>query len=302
MKVTDLGPDKAVTIFSTVKITREHPTQALTPVDLENHISQAVWKFYNDCRSEAAERLRKSEMDLIMTDARVVGVKIDGHQVINPSGFTGRELEVKLCISMAGEKTGEGVPVEGGSIRAHMLASGEDIKNGYYIEIDENQSHIFSINDERIAHLNSFPWGRKNIDRATREKLDLDSETAYLIYAQYANGRVSEKMDRFLGKTFWGSFGEFINALLMNIRNEGALKLKEIPPVYIRASFTLPEQVFHKRYSLGKKSVSLKKMSDKLDIEGFLEDGIHGIYEDLNELAKRRIKWATPSGGSNKGA
>ena len=43
-------------------------------------------------------------------------------------------------------------------------------------------------------------------------------------------------------------------------------------------------------------------MSDKLDIEGFLEDGIHGIYEDLNELAKRRIKWATPSGGSNKGA
>ena len=29
MKITDLGPSKAVTIFSTVKITREHPTQAL---------------------------------------------------------------------------------------------------------------------------------------------------------------------------------------------------------------------------------------------------------------------------------
>src|SRR3989338_11055994 len=103
MKISDLGPDKAVTIFSTVKITREHPTQALTPIDLENHISQAVWKFYNDCRSEAADKLGKSEMDLAMTDVRVVGVKIDGHQVINPIGFTGRELEIKLCISMTGE-------------------------------------------------------------------------------------------------------------------------------------------------------------------------------------------------------
>src|SRR3989344_4961945 len=134
MKITDFSPGKAVTIFSTVKITREHPTQALTPVDLENHISQAVWKFYNDCRSEAADKLGKSEMDLVMTDARVVGVKIDGHQVINPSGFTGRELEIKLCISMAGEKNNESVGVEGGSIRAHILSHSEDIDHGYYID------------------------------------------------------------------------------------------------------------------------------------------------------------------------
>jgi len=295
MKINDLGPDKAVTIFSTVKITREHPTQALTPVDLENHISQAVWKFYNDCRSEAADRLGKSEMDLIMTDARVVGVKIDGHQVINPSGFTGRELEVKLCISMTGERGSEGVPVEGGSIRAHILSGSEDIKRGYYIEMDDDQSHIFSITDNRVAHVNSFNWGRLNIDKAIRGKLDLDNEAAYLIYTKYADGKVSEKMDRFLGRAFWGSFNEFMNALLMNVRNEGALKLKEVPLVYIKANFILPEQVFHKRYSLGKKSVSLKRVSIKFDIEGFLEDGIHGIYEDLNELARRRIKWATPS-------
>ena len=295
MKITDFGPSRAVTIFSTVKITREHPTQALTPVDLENHISQAVWKFYNDCRSEAADRLGKSEMDLTMTDARVVGVKIDGHQVINPSGFTGRELEIKLCMSMVGERMGENVGVEGGSIRAHILSHEEAVKNGYYIEIDDEQSHIFSITDVRIAHLNSFNWGRLNIEKALKEKLDLDSAVAYLIYNQYADGKVSEKMDRFLGKAFWGSFGEFINALFMNVRNEGALKLREVPPVYIRANFTLPEQVFRKRYALGKKNISLKKASNKPDIEGFLEDGIHGIYEDLNELAKRRIKWATPA-------
>ena len=295
MKITDLSSNKAVTIFSTVKITREHPTQALTPIDLENHISQAVWKFYNDCRSEAADRLGKSEMDLIMTDARVVGVKIDGHQVINPSGFTGRELEIKLCMSMVGEGGSDNVGVEGGSIRAYMLSHDEDIKNGYYIEIDDEKSHIFLITDTRIAHLNTFNWGRSNIEKVVQERLDLDSEVAYLIYNQYANGKVSEKMDRFLGRAFWGSFGEFTNALLMNVRNAGALKLEETPPVYIKSNFILPERVFRKRYALGKKSISLKKISDRLDIEGFLEDGVHGIYEELNELAKRRIKWATPT-------
>ena len=81
----------------------------------------------------------------------------------------------------------------------------------------------------------------------------------------------------------------------MNVRNEGALKLKEVPPVYIKTNFNLPEQVFRRRYSLGKKKVALKKASQNLDIEEFLEDGVHGIYEELNELAKRRIKWATPS-------
>lgn len=294
MKILDLDPSRAVTIFSTVKIMREHPTQALTPVDLENYISQAVWKFYNDCRSEAADRLGKSEMDLFMTDARVVGVKIDGHQVINPSGFTGRELEIKLCISMLGEKMADGLGVEGGSIRAHMLTHAEDIAHGYYVEVEEEKSHLFGITNERIAHLNSFDWGRQNIDKAIRERLGIDSDVAYSIYHQYANGKVSEKMDRFVGRAFWLSFGEFINALLMNVRNEGGLKFKEVPPVYVSTGFVLPDQVFRKRYPLGKKHISLKKIS-KLDIENFLEDGIHGVYEELNELAKRRIKWATPS-------
>ena len=295
MKIADLDSSKAVTIFQAVKITREHPIQELTPVDLENHISQAVWKFYNDCRKEAANRLGKSEMDLTMTDVRVVGVKIDGHQVINPSGFTGRELEIKLCISMTGERAGEGTLVEGGSIRAHILAHDENIKNGYYLEINEDKTHIFLITDQRVACLNSFDWGRINIDRAVRERFSLDSEIAYRIYNQYANGKVSKKMDRFLGRIFWRSFGEFMNALLMNARNGGAFKLKEAPLVYVRASFSLPEQVYRKRYTFGKKKINLRKAPSQLDVESFLEDGIHGIYEDLNELAKRRIKWATPS-------
>ncbi len=297
MKVIDLGPDKAVTIFSTVRVVREHPTKALTPVDLENYISQAVWRFYNECRDEAAERLDRGEMDLVMSDARVVGVKIDGHQVINPSGFTGRELEIKLCISMTADKSGEqDLVVEGGSVRAHMLSSDQDLERAYYVEVGEDKTHIFAVDVDKIAYLNGFDWGRARIDQAVRAKLDLDTDVAYAIYERFASGAVSSKMERFVGRAFWDAFGEFMNALLMNIRNDGALKAKETPPVYIYTSFTLPEQVFRKHYEFGRKKVRLQAAPGELDVNSFLEDGIHGIYEELNQLARRRIKWATPSG------
>ncbi|MDP3953672.1 MAG: hypothetical protein Q8P99_02540 [bacterium] len=297
MKIIDLGPDKAVTIFSTVRIVRDHPTKALTPVDLENHISQAVWKFYNECREEAAKRLDKSEVDLVLCDARVVGVKIDGHQVINPSGFTGRELEIRLCISMSAERTNEqDLVVEGGSVRAHILSSESGLDRAYYTEIGERQSHIFCVDAHKIAYLNGFAWGREHIDRAIRERLDLDTDAAYLIYEQFASGAVSEKMNRFVGKAFWDTFSEFMNALSMNIRNDGGLKLKEVPPVYINAQFKLPEQVFRKHYAFGKKKFRLQEPPVELDLNIFLKDGLHGVYEELNQLARRRIKWATPPG------
>jgi len=295
MKTLALEPDKAVTIFSTVRIVREHPTRTLTPVDLENYISQAVWKFYNECRDEASDRLDKNEMDLVMSDARVVGVKIDGHQVINPSGFTGRELEIKLCISMTTKEVGEeDLVVEGGSVRAHMLCDGEDLDRAYYIEIGEGKTHIFGVDSSKIAHLNGFEWGRENIDQAIRKRLDLDADVDYSIYEQFAADSVSEKMNRFLGRAFWNTFGEFTNALLMNVRNNGGLKFKEVPPVYINADFVLPEQVFRKHYSFGKKKIRLQKPTGNLDVDLFLRDGLHGIYEELNQLARRRIKWATP--------
>ncbi|MEX2054456.1 MAG: hypothetical protein WD883_02860 [Candidatus Colwellbacteria bacterium] len=297
MKILDLEPNRAVTIFSTVKIVRDHPTKALTPVDLENHISQAVWRFYNECREEAADRLGKGEMDLVLSDVRIVGVKIDGHQVINPSGFTGRELEVKLCISMTAEQTSaQEMMVEGGSVRAHILSNEDDLDKAYYVEIGERRSHIFLIDENKIGYLNGFDWGREHIDRAIRERLDLDLDASYRIYEKFSTGEVSDKMHRFVGKAFWDTFNGFMNALLMNIRNDGALKFKEVPPVYINAQFSLPEQVFRKHYDFGKKKFRLQEPSVELDLNLFLKDGIHGIYEELNQLARRRIKWATPPG------
>lgn len=297
MKVADLDPQSAVTVFSAVKSIREHPTRALTPVDLENAISQAVWKFYNECRREASDRLGVGEMDLEVTDARVVGIKIDGHQVINPSGFTGRELEVKLSISMA-RKDGpdvSGTPVEGGSFRAFILSELEDVGRGFYVETDNYSSHLFTIKDGHVSHHNSFDWGRDHLDRALREALDLDNEAAYAIYEKYVRGEVSSKVDRLIKKTFLNSFTEFLNALSMNLRNEGAWKQQGGPVVYLNIGFVVPETIYRKSFNFGKKKLRFQEPPSELSVEDFLTDTIHGIYEDLNELAWRRIKWATPS-------
>jgi len=50
-EIIDLGSDSAVTIFSFVEIARKNPNEDLGMLDLQNYISQAVWKFFDSSRT-----------------------------------------------------------------------------------------------------------------------------------------------------------------------------------------------------------------------------------------------------------
>jgi hypothetical protein len=298
MKITELHPDQAVTIFSSVKIAREYPTRALTPVDLENYISQAVWKFFDRCRGEAAERLGIREMDLILSDVRIVGVKIDGHQVINPTGFTGREFEIELSLTVTkGGVTIDGsYLVEGGSMRAHILSKLLGLGRAFFIESGSKTTSVFSINGNDIHHFSSFDWGGDDIIRALGEDvLNLDEYVLRGIYHKYAAGNMSEKLCRRIDKSFYQVFTPFINGALMNVRNAGGMRPDATPLMYFYPHFPVPSGVYRKHFPFGKLKLRFLKTDEVLDIESFINESIHGVYEELNELAARRIKWLMPT-------
>jgi hypothetical protein len=296
MKIRELDSKSVATMFSSVRVLRDHPTKVLTPIELENYVSQAAWKFFSQSRTIAAERLGVGEMDLITTDVRVVGIKIDGHQVINPTGFTGRQLELILSVSMSKEGTSDqAIPIEGGAVRAHMIANLKDLERAYYIESDEGLTTVFSMDNGSVRHLSSFDWGRKDIASRIVDTFGIEEEFIWPVYVKYVEGNISEGLLRRFDKVFFDSFTGLVNATSMIIRNEGALKRKEIPPIYINAPFGLPDKVFRKRFSFDtNKHVCLQRVEEDLDIESFLDNSSNNIYEDLNELARRRIKWATP--------
>jgi len=283
-------------MFSSVKVVRDHPTKALTPVELENYVSQAAWKFFNQSRTTASQRLEVGEMELSTTDVRVVGIKIDGHQVINPIGFTGRHLEIILSVSMSKETMpGQHVPVEGGAVRAYMVSALEGVSKAYYIEPGEEVTTVFAMDNGSVRHISSFDWGRRDVVSLIEEVFELQEEHVWPIYNRYAQGDISDNLAKKFDKVFFESLMGLINAISMIVRNEGIMKKGDAPPVYIRAQFDLPDKIFRKRFSFNtKKSLSLQKVESNLDIEDFLSEGMSDIYEELNEIARRRIKWATP--------
>ncbi len=298
IKITELHPDQAATIFSSVKITREHPTRALTPVDLENYISQAVWKFFDRCRGEAAGKLGTREMDLVLSDVRITGVKIDGHQVINPTGFTGRDFEVGLSLTVTkeGAVTDGSYLVEGGSMRAYILARLLGLGRAFFVESGDKTTGIFSINGSDVHHFSSFEWGGNDIIEAlSRSVSDLDNGTLRGLYHRYAEGSVSEKLCRKIDKAFYQALTPFINGVLMNVKNAGGMRLSASPLIYFHPRFPVPPGVYRKYFFFGSARIKFLRADDDLDIENFINENIHGVYEELNELAARRIKWLMPT-------
>lgn len=299
-RILDLDSKSAVTIFSLVTIPRDNPRQELGLTDLENYISQAIWKTFDQCRSEAAARLEVNEVDLLLTDARVMEIRIDGHPVINPQGFTGSRLEVILAITMVKrDKFIEEADIilEGGSVRAHLLAKGENLSDAVYIEVKDNATTFFHITSHRTAYLSEFDWGERELIKLLKEELGLATDqTAQAIYLRCIQGELGEKATKKVNKIFHDAFSTFVNGGVMTLKNFLKPRSDKLPPIYLKSFFPLPTSVYRKRYDFNGKKIRFLNISNDLALQDFVGDSIHSAYEELNELAKRRIKWLMPTG------
>jgi hypothetical protein len=295
--ILDLDSKSAVTIFSSIKISRDNPREELGMVDLENCISQAIWKLFDTSRSEAAERLRINEVDLLLTDARVMQMKIDGHQIINPHGFTGKELEVLLAVTMVKRDSflEESNPFEGGVVRAYLLGKEIGCKKALYIELGKKWTTLFLVQPSHISYLSEFEWGLENVIDALKGELGVSDNASRDIYLRFTEGLVSDHIAKTLEKIFYKAFGEFINGVTLNINNSPDLRSGKAFPMYLRPFFPVPESVYTKRFSFDGKSAKFLTVGDIVDLQLFVDDEVHEIYRELNELAKRRIKWLMPT-------
>ena len=297
-RILDLDSKSAVTIFSLVTIPHDNPRQELGLTDLENYISQAIWKTFDQCRKEAASRLEVDEVDLLLTDARVMEIRVDGHPVINPHGFTGSKLDVTLAITMVKRDrfTEEAdIILEGGSVRAHLLAKNESLEDALYVEVKDNTTTIFHIAPEKIAYLSEFNWGEEDLIKLLKEELALmDDDSARGIHRHYVGGKLSQKAAKKIDELFYSAFKTFINGGVMALKNFLKPRPEKMPPIYLKGFFPLPASVYRKRFTLDGKQLKFLDPADELALGDFVNDDIHSAYAELNQLAKRRIKWLMP--------
>ena len=295
-EIVDLDSGSAATIFSFIKIPRDNPSEELGMVELENALSNAIWKMFDGVREEVAVRLGVDGADLLLTDARVVGIKIDGNQIINPSGFTGRELEILLALTMVRrDRFVEGKDIfEGGSVRAYLIAKETGFENSVYIEVGDDATTLFEIAPSGVSYVGDFDWGGEKLTNAIQDELGVLPTTAHGIYIKHASGGVSLHVKKRMDKIFYDALGEFVNGVILASRN--AKSSNGSPStVYLHTFFPVPDDFRKKRFTIGEKRVRFLTPAGSSDINVFAADEIHRRYDELNQLAKRRIKWLMPT-------
>lgn len=295
-KILPLSSKSAATVFKTIKLDRVNPSQELTSADLENCLAQATWKFFDALRVEAGSKLGVDENDMLLADARIIGMKIDGHRVINPEGFTGKHIEFTLCLtlvrrdSLPDEDQG-GAVFEEGIVRAHLISKHEALEELIYIESDDESTYVFQVTPTRSSYLASFDWGKRDLLRALTTELGTDNELGEELYLRYVGGEVSPRVMRRFNEIFYNNFGTFTNGIAMAIQNYDR-SIKKAPgslKVYIR-SFSLPQSLWEKRLDVGNMKVRLQS-APQVNLEDFVDDKINDSNQQLNRLAKQRIKW-----------
>src|SRR6266702_2773033 len=88
---------------SSITITkqRQDPTKPISPEELENAISSAQQKLHKSAKERIAAEIGYTNVEVRLTNAAVISVRIDGQTVHNPIGFRGRHFELTVFSAFA---------------------------------------------------------------------------------------------------------------------------------------------------------------------------------------------------------
>src|SRR3989338_6226088 len=315
----------ASTIYSSVSLVRNNAKDLIDESDLDNLISQAVWKFFDRHRLRVAQKLGVNDFDVLLTDVRIENVRLDGHKVLNPVGFKARTIEIQLCETFISRNLINELKAllpassirlisESGSAWSHFLAAGNRGSKFALANISFNQTAMFLAEESRIGHHDGFSWGEKNLLNALVENLALDWETAKTILAVYLQKETSEFFAKKFEKILMGE----LEALAKSFN--ASIGKSDIRLVYLHSSFNLPDIVFSQSFRnridfpIRLEPLTHSFISDNhnfhLKFNKRADPGIaFGIFvlvleaiaephyeamKQMSQIAKRRVRWLTP--------
>jgi len=102
-------PRASTTVHTSSKIIREEFQKPIDDSDLDNYISQSIWKVFDRYRAWSSQKMGIEEMDLIVADVKIRNFNVDGHRVLRPMDFSARTIEVFLNLTFAPRKIIEAI-------------------------------------------------------------------------------------------------------------------------------------------------------------------------------------------------
>ncbi len=188
----------------TINKQRQHPTQPITPEELENLITGAQQKLLKSARDRIAAETGYQNIEVRLTNAAVITVRIDGQSIANPIGFRGRHFTLTLFSAFAPlmqlgalETVAQGLDLTLVTIVAEPYAlarclstnAGND-SGAIFIDIGGGTTDIALVRQGGIEETRMFALGGRTFTRRIATSKGISIKEAEKLKLTYSSGSV----------------------------------------------------------------------------------------------------------------
>ena len=183
---------------------RQQPTKPITPEELESVISSAQQKLLKMARDRIAAETGYQNIEVRLTNAAVISVRIDGQVVSNPIGFRGRHFTLTLFSAFAPlmqlgalETVAQGLDLTLMTIvaepyaLARCLSTNASADSGaIFIDIGGGTTDIALVRQGGIEETRMFALGGRTFTRRLAASKGLPVKEAEKLKLSYSSGGI----------------------------------------------------------------------------------------------------------------
>jgi len=320
-KIIILGNSPFIyTVPAWIRVSRESKEE-IEEAELENLISQAVWKFLNIYRPQAIEALKISETDILLADIRNLRVKINNHKVLNPIGFKAKTIEFLIEETFVDRDYFRAIedvlPIKSapafisqlGVVDSQVIFRSLNFEEPFslirfypgnvsIINSESKNKFKGDISESIIKLQGEISWDKDVFISRLSEKLKIDHQSASQIMDAFHSGEVSSKIHKFIKDSISLEWEDFLNKIAKKTSSKQN---------YIIEDKELPNFVYRRKEKPKLIQPDIAKTYKKLGFEvdntqpdlfsaisGFIEYYFSFRDDRLNKLARRRAKWLIP--------
>ena len=186
----------------TISKQRQQPTKPISPEELESIISNAQQKLLKIAKERIAAETGYPNIEVRLTNAAVISVRIDGQTVSNPIGFRGRHFTLTLFSAFAPlmqlgalETVAQGLDLTLVTIVAEpyalarcLSANASADSGAIFIDIGGGTTDIALVRQGGIEETRMFALGGRTFTRRLAASKGLSVKEAEKLKLSYSNG------------------------------------------------------------------------------------------------------------------
>jgi cell division protein FtsA len=189
---------------TTVSKQRQQPNEAITAKELEALIHSAQQKLWKSAKERISAETGYSNIEVRLTNAAVISVRIDGQTVSNPIGFRGRHFSLTLFSAFAPlmqlgalEAVAQGLDLTLLAIvaepyaLARCLSTNAGVDSGaIFIDVGGGTTDIALVRQGGIEETRMFALGGRTFTRRIATSKGISIKDAERLKISYSNGEI----------------------------------------------------------------------------------------------------------------